>query len=138
MRRTLVLALGTAACGAALHFRRRREAELRLLHKRLLRASEEERPALEQRRQQLLGAVRILAIDLDGTDAYRLPPPLDADGSTWKVGEAHKVTLNPRDVIDRFQEGQLPDVDQVNPETLRGLDAENASGGARPNADLAF
>ena len=138
MRRTFVLSLGTAACGAALHFRRRREGELRFLRRRMMRASAAERPALEQRYQQLLGAVRILAIDLDGTDAYRLPPPLDADGSTWKVGETHKVTLNPRDVIERFQSGQLPEVDQVNPETLRGLDAENASGGARPNADLAF
>jgi hypothetical protein len=104
----------------------------------MVRASPEERPALEHRYQQLLGAVRILAIDLDGTDAYRLPPPLDAEGSTWKVGETHKVTLHPRDVIERFQSGQLPEVDQVNPEALRGLDAENASGGARPNADLAF
>src|SRR3984957_7305421 len=138
MRRTFVLSLGTAACGAGLHFRRRREGELRFLRRRMMRASPEERPALEQRYQQLLGAVRILAIDLDGTDAYRLPSPLHAEGSTWKVGETHKVTLNPRDVIERFQSGQLPGVDQVNPETLRGLDAENASGGARPNADLAF
>ena len=138
MRRTFVLSLGTAACGAALHVRRRREGELRFLRRRIMRASPEERPALEQRCQQLHGALRILAVDLDGTDAYRLPPPLDSEGSTWKVGETHKVTLNPRDVIERFQSGQLPEVDQVNPETLRGLDAENASGGARPNADLAF
>ena len=123
MRRTLVLSLGTAACGAALHFRRRREAELRFLRRRLIRASAEERPALEHRCRELLGAIRILAIDLDGTDAYRLPPPLDPEGSAWKVGEAHKVTLNARDVIERFQSGQLPEIDQVNPETLRGLDA---------------
>jgi hypothetical protein len=139
MRRTFVLSLGTAGCAAALHFRRRREGELRYLRRRLLRTSQEERPVLEQRYQQLLGAVRILAIDLDGTDAYRLPPPLDVEGSTWKAGETLKITLNPRDVIERFQSGQLPEVvEQVNPETLRGLDAENASGGARPNADLAF
>ena len=138
MRRTFVLSLGTAACGAGLHVRRRRESELRFLRCRIMRAAAEERPALEQRCQQLLGALRILAVDLDGTDAYRLPPPLDPEGATWKVGETHKVTLNPRDVIERFQSGQLPEVDQVNPETLRGLDAENASGGARPNADLAF
>jgi len=116
MRRTFVLSLGTAGCAAALHFRRRREGELRYLRRRLLRTSQEERPVLEQRYQQLLGAVRILAIDLDGTDAYRLPPPLDVEGSTWKAGETLKITLNPRDVIERFQSGQLPEVvEQVNP-----------------------
>ena len=80
MRRTLVLSLGTAACGAALHARRRRQSELRFLRRRIMRASPEERPTLEERCQQLLGALRILAVDLDGTDAYRLPPPLDPQG----------------------------------------------------------
>lgn len=138
MRRTLVIGLGTAACGAVLHFRRCREAELRSLRRLLLRAAADARPALLQRCEQLLGALRIMAFDLDGTEAYRLPPPLEAEGSMWAVGEAHKVTLNSRDILEAFESGQLPDVNQVNPESLRGLDAENASGGARPNADLAF
>jgi hypothetical protein len=97
-----------------------------------------ERTALEHRIAALEGSVRLLAFDLDGTDAYRLPPPLQPDGSDWRVGEAHKITLHPRDVLDRVRSGQLPAVDQVNPESLRGLDTDNASGGARPNADLAF
>ena len=138
MRRTLVIGLGTAACGSVLHFRRCREAELRSLRRLLLRAAADARPALQQRCEQLLGVLRIMAFDLDGTDAYRLPPPLEAEGSMWAVGEAHKVTLNPRDILDAFESGRLPGVNQVNPESLRGLEAENASGGARPNADLAF
>src|SRR5438552_3728325 len=102
MRLTLVVALGTAACGAALHFRRR-----------LLRASVDERPALEQRCSELLGCIRILAIDLDGTETYRLPSPIDSEGSGWRVGEAHKVTLNPRDIVERLRSGQMPEVEQV-------------------------
>lgn len=138
MRRTLVIALGTAASGAALHFRRLREAELRQLQRRLARAATDEQSIMEQRIRDLVSSIRLLAIDLDGTDAYRLPPPLSPDGSTWSPGEKLKLALNARDILDRFQAGSLPYLDRVNPKTIRGLDAENASGGARPNADLAF
>ena len=138
MRRTLIVGLGTAACGAVLHFRRRREADLRHLTRRLARASTNQRPEIEQRIAELRGSARLLAFDLDGTDAYRLPPPLESDGGDWRIGEAQKLSLHPRDVLDGLQSGLLPEIDQVNPATLRGLDADNASGGARPNADLAF
>lgn len=138
MRRTFIVSLGTAACGALLHFRQRRDAELRRLNRESARASTSARPALEHRFSELEGAIRVLAIDLDGTDSYRLPTPLETKGSTWNPGEAHKVSLHPREFVERFRAGLLPGIDQINPETLRGLDAENASGGARPNADLAM
>lgn len=138
MRPSLVLAVGTAACGAARHFRQREDAERRWLARRISHASPREQQGLAQRYTDLAERLRVLAIDLDGTDAFRIPPSTHPEGGKWDPGESYKVCLNPRDVIARFKSGQLPEVDVVNPEALRGLDAENASGGARPNADLAF
>lgn len=77
MRRTIVVALGTAACGVALHFRRRRQTELRRLECAALRASSASRTTIDHRASELLGSVRVLAIDLDGTGAYRIPPALE-------------------------------------------------------------
>jgi len=138
MRQTLVIAVGTAACGAARHFRQREDEERVWLARRISHASPEERPVLILRLTDLQERLRVLAIDLDGTDAFRTPPSKDPEGGKWGPEESYKVCLNPRDVLARFKSGQLPEVDVVNPEALRGLDAENASGGARPNADLAF
>jgi hypothetical protein len=135
---TLVVAIGTAACGAVRHFRQRLDEDRQRLSRRIAHASPEELPALLLQSADLEARIAVLAIDTDGGNAYRIPPSNQPDGGKWEPGESHKVGLYHRDAIARYKSGQLPDVDVMNPEALRGLDAENASGGAPPNADFAF
>src|ERR1035438_2850153 len=138
MRRTLVLSIGTIASAAAQRVRRRREDELKAFRRKLVRASEPERSAFEFRCLELSHALRIQAFDLDGTQAYRLPAPLESEDTVWGPGEFLKVSLSPQEVLARLEAGQLSGVRQVNSQALRGLQNENASGGARPSSDLAF
>ncbi len=138
MRRTLVVSIGTIASAAAQRVRQRRQDELKTLRRKLTRAPEPEQSALRLRSQQLLQAMRIQAFDLDGTQAYRLPAPLESEEAQWGPGEFVKISLSPQEVLPRLEAGQLAGIRQVNSQALRGLQNENASGGARPTSDLAF
>ena len=86
MRRTLVVLIGTIASAAAQRVRQRRQDELKTLRRKLTRAPEPEQSALRLRSQQLLQAMRIQAFDLDGTQAYRLPAPLESEEAQWGRG----------------------------------------------------
>src|SRR4051812_48691826 len=107
MRKTLVIGLGTAGSSTVLHFRRRREVAIRSILRDLKHASPKTRPALEQRLEFLRGSVRVLAFDLDGTDSYRLPMPLDTENSGWGIGDSMKIGLHAREVTERFQTQQI-------------------------------
>src|SRR5690349_5417981 len=99
MRRTLLIGVGTAGSAVIQHARRRRQASVRSLERQLHGATPEDRPVLEQAIAALQSSIRILSIDLDGTDAYRLPAPLESEDSGWGVGESLKISLHPREVV---------------------------------------
>jgi len=136
MRNTLVIGLGTTGCAIARAVQQKAAVRRRATVRRLAAAGPEQgrlRSQIEAIDQDL----RIRAFDIDGTGEYRLPP-MPGEDEGWPPGVFSLVPLPDPAAIDRIRSGDTHLVDFVNPEALRGLDDPNASGGTRPNGNLAW
>ena len=138
MRRTLVLSLGTAACGAALHFRRRREGELRFFAVGSCAPLRRSSPRLNSDASNCsapFGSWLSIWMGPTPIASRRRSKPRAAPGRSAKPIRSPSIRAmsssasNPANYLKWTRSI---------PKRLVGLDAENASGGARPNADFAF
>jgi hypothetical protein len=138
MKDTVIIALGTSAGAVALHLERLRFSERKRLRRQLASSSEQELPHLRKRLEDLDQSILIRAIDVDTSNVYLLPSPLFNEVPEWPVGGFIPVTMPGPDLVENIRQGRNSKFSFLNSEAFRSLDeAENASGGARPNGHLA-
>jgi hypothetical protein len=138
MRDTIIIELGTSAGASGLHFFRLLAAVKKRVRRLLRNAKEDEKPVWRQRLEDLDRCIIIRAADIDTTNTYRIPEPLDSDVAGWPIGTFIPCPAPGPDTVENIKRGRYDDFPFLNPESFRALDAaENASGGARPNGILA-
>lgn len=134
---TIVIGIGTTGCSVALATHRNAVVYRRAAVRRLAAAGGQQRDSLQAQIQKIDQEVRCHGFDIDGTTAYRLPP-MPGEDRGWPPGAFTLVKLPDQATLERIRLGEDHVVDFVNPAALRGVDDPNASGGTRPNGNLAW
>jgi hypothetical protein len=133
----LIIGLGTTGCAVARSAEQQAVVRRKAIGRRLASAEGSARDRLMAEATQLEHAVRFRAFDIDASAEYALPQ-MPGEDAGWPAGVFSLVALPGCAAVERIRSGDGHLVDFANPQALLGMDDPNASGGTRPNGNLAW